>query len=260
MSERTPADTPPSSQQLSAVRTPAEAATGDAIARLLVEEAVITEAQLVYAKRIKAKLVSDRALVEILRELKQLDNRQLNTVLKQQRLNIRIGDLLVELGYIRQGDLEAALAIQRENRGQKLGDILVEYGFIDEHRLMEILATKLGYPFVEPAFAEIDRGLLAEVPPKVLTQHAFIPVSREKDRVVVAFADPLDLEDHEAADRIFGRRIVPAIATRQAIREVIEAPSACRSRRPTTRRSSASSTASSMMRCSRGSVTFTSNR
>ncbi len=195
---------------------------GDAIARLLVEQGLITEAQLVYAKRVKTKLISDRSLIEIFKELRLLTNQQLNQVLKQQRLSIRIGDLLVELGHIRQSELDAALAIQTENKKQKIGDILVEYGFIDEHRLMEILASKLGYPFVEPVFADIDRELLAQVPIKMFALHSFVPVSSADDRVIVAFADPLDLEDYEAADRIFGRKILPAIGPRQAIREVIE--------------------------------------
>lgn len=194
----------------------------DTIARLLVTEGLISEEQLIYAKRIKVKLVSERSLVEILKELRLLTNQQLNEVLKRQQLSIRLGDLLVELGHIAQSELDAALAIQMENRTQKLGDILVEYGFIDEHRLMEILATKLGYPFVEPVFAEIDRELLAQVPTKMYTQHAFVPIARKDDRVIVAFADPLDLEDHEAVDRVFGRLISPAIGTRQAIREVVD--------------------------------------
>jgi len=151
-----------------------------------------------------------------------LTNQPLNHVLKQQRLSIRIGDLLVELGQIRQSELDAALAIQAENKKQKIGDILVEYGFIDEHRLMEILASKLGYPFVEPVFADIDRELLAQVPIKMFAQHTFVPVARSDNRVIIAFADPLDLEDYEAADRIFGRQILPAIGPRQAIREAIE--------------------------------------
>ncbi len=200
----------------------AAAGEGDAIARLLVEQQLISKDQLSHAKRIKAKLVSDRSLVEIFKELRLLTNQQLNQVLKQKRLNIKLGDLLVELGHIRQGELDAALAIQAENRKQKLGDILVEYGFIDEHRLMEILASKLGYPFVEPVFADIDRTLLAQVPAKMYAHHSFVPVCREDGLVVIAFADPLDLEDHEAVDRIFGRNILPAIGTRQAIREVIE--------------------------------------
>jgi type IV pilus assembly protein PilB len=210
------------SENLPEVAVPPELQSGDTIARLLVSEGLISSEQMVYAKRIKAKLVTDRSLVEILRELRQLTNQQLNEVLKQQKLNIRIGDLLVELGYIKQGELDAALAIQVENRHHKLGDILVEYGFIDEHRLMEILATKLGYPFVEPVYANIDRDLLAEVPSKMYAQHAFVPIERKEDRVIVAFADPLDLEDHAAVDRVFGHQIVPAIGTRQAIREVVD--------------------------------------
>jgi len=209
-------------QKLPVVKPSVNSAGGEAVARLLVERSLVTETQLRYAKRVKTKLVSDRSLIEIFQELHLLTGRQLNQVLKEPRLNIRIGALLVELGHIRQSELDAALSIQQEDKSQKLGGVLVEYGFIDEHRLMEILATKLGYPFVEPVFADIDRDLLALVPARVFSRHSFIPVARENDHIVIAFADPLDLEDHEAADRVFGRKIVPAIGTRQAIREVIE--------------------------------------
>ncbi|MGK2944798.1 MAG: GspE/PulE family protein [Desulfuromonadales bacterium] len=195
---------------------------GEGIARLLIEQGLITEEQLTYTKRVKTKLISERSLVEIFKELHLLTNQQLSQVLKQHRLDLRIGDLLIELGHIREGDLDAALAIQAENKKQKIGEILVEYGFIDEHRLMEILASKLGYPFIEPVFADIGRDLLAQVSAKVLSQHAFVPVARSDDRVIVAFADPLDLEDREAADRVFGRKIVAAISPRQGIRAVIE--------------------------------------
>ncbi len=194
----------------------------DTIATLLVEQGLITADQLIYANRVKAKLVSERSLVEVFKELQMVTKQQLNQVLKQKRLNIRIGDLLVEMGQIRKSELDAALAIQTENKQQKIGDILVEYGFIDEHRLMEILATKLGYPFVEPVLAEIDRDLLAEVPVKMLARHSFLPIVREDGRVIIAFADPLDLEDHEAANRVFGRQLITAIGPRQAIREAIK--------------------------------------
>lgn len=196
--------------------------SGDTLALLLVANGMLTEEQVAYAKRIKSKLVSERSLIEIFKELRLLTDQQLNQLLNQQRLDIRIGELLVELGYIRPGELESALAIQAENPHQKIGDILVQYGFIEEHRLMEILASKLGYPFVEPVFANIDRDLLTQVPIKVFAQHAFVPVAKNDGKIVVAFADPLDLEDHAAADRVFGHKILPAIGTRQAIREVIE--------------------------------------
>lgn len=209
-------------QKLPVVKPSVNSTSGDAVARLLVKQGLVTETQLCYAKCVKTKLVSDQSLIEIFQELHLLTKRQLNQVLKEQRLNIRIGELLVELGHIRQRELDAALSIQQEDKSRKLGAVLVEYGFIDEHRLMELLATKLGYPFLEPVFTEIDRDLLAMVPAKVFSRHSFITVSKENGHIVIAFADPLDLEDHEAVDRVFGRKIIPAIGTRQTIREVIE--------------------------------------
>lgn len=209
-------------QKMPIARTPRSSSGGDAVARLLVEQGLITETQLNYARRVKTKLVSDRSLIEILQELSLLTNRQLKQVLNKQRLEIRIGDFLVELGHIRQNQLDAALSVQRESKTRKLGGVLVEYGFIEEQNLMEVLANQLGFPFVAPVFADIDRDLLARVPAKTLSRHSFVPVTRKQDHILIAFADPLDLQDIEAADRVFGRKILPAIGTRQAIREVIE--------------------------------------
>ncbi|MDT8441165.1 MAG: ATPase, T2SS/T4P/T4SS family [Desulfuromonadales bacterium] len=195
---------------------------GDTIARALVEQGLISADDLVYAKRVQAKLVSNRSLIEVLKALKRLDNSQLNQVLKRQKFDIRMGDLLVELGKIRQEDLDAALAMQREGqKNRKVGDILVEQGFIDEIQLIEVLASKLGFPFVLPELNKIDRDLLGQVPAKMFSLHGFIPVASKNGRVLVAFADPLDYDDREAAERVFSRRLVPAIAPRQAIREAV---------------------------------------
>jgi len=192
----------------------------DTIARLLVRHNLLTENQFIYAKRVQEKLISKRSLIEVLKELELLSDEALVTVLKNQPVKIPLGELLVELGHLRSDDLEAALAIQKDSsHPKKLGDILVKYAFIEEHRLIEILASQLGFPFVIPEFSTIDRNLLQEVPLKVYAQHNFVPVAKEDGRILVAFADPLDLEDREAADHIFSRLVEPAIGPRQAIRE-----------------------------------------
>lgn len=202
---------------------PSPRADGDTIARLLVRRDVLDPRHLVYAKRVQAKLVSTRSLLDILKELRLLTPAQLAETLKEEPCDIRLGELLVELGRIRPGELDAALAIQQEiGERRKLGEILVEYGFIDEPPLIEILAGQLGYPFVVPQLARVDRELLRQMPPKMFSRNGFLPLERQGARVLVAFADPLDMESREAAERIFGRVVIPAIAPRQTIREVIE--------------------------------------
>ena len=214
---------PPTVTDVVPPQSPSLQAGGDTVARLLARRGLISSEQLTYARRVQAKLVSARPLVEIFKELRLLSNADLDAALKEEPLGIRLGDLLVELGHIRPAELETALARQQESGvRRKLGDILVEHGFIDEPQLVEILASQLGFPFVVPQYQLIDLDLLRQMPPKLFSRNCFLPVEKQVGKIVVAFADPLDREDREVAERIFGRQLLPAIASRQALREAAE--------------------------------------
>ena len=214
---------PPTVTDVVPPQSPSLQAGRDTVARLLARRGLISLEQLTYARRVQAKLVSARPLVEIFKELRLLSNADLDAALKEEPLGIRLGDLLVELGHIRPAELETALARQQESGvRRKLGDILVEHGFIDEPQLVEILASQLGFPFVVPQYQLIDRDLLRQMPPKLFSRNCFLPVEKQVGKIVVAFADPLDREDREVAERIFGRQLLPAIASRQALREAAE--------------------------------------
>ena len=214
---------PPTVTDVVPPQSPSLQAGRDTVARLLARRGLISSEQLTYARRVQAKLVSARPLVEIFKELRLLSNADLDAALKEEPLGIRLGDLLVELGHIRPAELETALARQQESGvRRKLGDILVEHGFIDEPQLVEILASQLGFPFVVPQYQLIDRDLLRQMPPKLFSRNCFLPVEKQVGKIVVAFADPLDREDREVAERIFGRQLLPAIASRQALREAAE--------------------------------------
>jgi hypothetical protein len=170
-------------------------AGGDTVAKLLARRGLLSAEQLTYAKRVQAKLVSARPLIEIFKELRLLSNADLSTALKEDLPGIRLGDLLVELGHIRPAELETALIHAAGKRSRlKLGDILVDHGFIDEPQLVEILASQLGLPFVVPQYERINRDLLRQMPPKLFSRNSFLPVENQAGKVVVAFADPLDRE------------------------------------------------------------------
>ena len=55
--------------------------------------------------------------------------------------NIRLGDLLIELGYITPDQLTAALAYQKEHRDLRVGQALQELGYVNERQVLEALAT-----------------------------------------------------------------------------------------------------------------------
>ena len=197
--------------------------SGLEIATLLVKSGHLADSQLTYAQRVKAKLLTPRTLVGVLLELGFFSREQLRETLRNNIVSVKLGALLVELGYLRPSELQAALGIQRDGENCKmLGEILVEQRFIEEYTLAEVLAFQLGYPFIDLEAANIDRCLLAKVPQHWLAQHSFVPVKEEDGKVVVAIADPLNTEGRKTAEKLFGQGTTTfAICTMKAIRDAL---------------------------------------
>lgn len=196
--------------------------TGSALAQLFMQEGYLSESQLAYARKVQLKLATPATLLHVLQELQYVTPEQLRQTLRNHHISVRLGDLLVELGYLRASDLEAALELQHHSPAKKkLGEILIEEHFIEARRLAEVLAYQLGFPYIEPNFAELDQELLAQGHEKSYAEHLFIPVARQNSQPVIAFADPQDKKARETAESLFGKNLLPAIATKQAIQEAL---------------------------------------
>jgi len=190
---------------------------------LLLRANALTVDQLQYAERIQSKLDTPRPLLEILKDLRYVSHEQIKTLVRENQLPMNIGRLLVELGFIREPDLQLALNIQSEEQpDKKLGEILLERRIIDERKLIEALSLQMGYPLIEPDFAAIDRDLFTRVPARWYEKHNLIPVRREGGHILIAFVDPLDHDELEAARQVFGSNIRPAIARKGAIHRAVK--------------------------------------
>ncbi len=88
---------------------------------------------------------------------------------------------------------------------------------IDETSLVEILSLKMGFPYVEPEFVELDQDLFKLVPYKVFMQGKFIPIKKQDHKVLVAFSDPLHKPTIENARQIFKQEIEVAISKKDSI-------------------------------------------
>ena len=193
------------------------------IVNILIQDGFLTPQQVKYALRVHAKLEFPKPLLDVIKTLDYISDKQIRQAIRAHRVSMRIGNLLVELGYISQDDLERAFSIQKEEQsGKKLGEILIDHHLIEERTLIEALSLQMGFPFVEPEFAEIDRQLFLQAPLRWYEVHDIIPISRDGDNVLMAFADPLDQKEIDAAQQIFGPNVLPGIALKGAIRKAIE--------------------------------------
>lgn len=193
---------------------------GAEVAALLLASGILSEIQFRRIQRVLGK-VPGRTFLSVARELGFVTDEQARKALRDNRMAVGLGALLIELEYLTRAELEAALEIQQRSPvRRKLGEILTEQRFIDEQRLIEVLALQLGFPQVAPDYASIDRELMQKVNPNWCKQHLIVPL-RSGERPLIAMADPLDRPSRESAESVFGPLMEIGIASRREILDAI---------------------------------------
>jgi type IV pilus assembly protein PilB len=194
------------------------------LAALLLNQGIISEKQLNYTLRVRKKIATPQTMLDTLIELGYVDREQVKESLRSSQINIRLGDLLVELGYLTDSDLRQALGLQKESDGKKrLGEILVEGGFIEERRLLETLSYQLGYPVITIDFAKLNRTIANLIPQNICKEFCILPVEQDGEFVIVAFGDPLDQQALQTAERLLGKNFKPAITSKATVLEALSA-------------------------------------
>ena len=169
-------------------------AVSQEIAAILVQAGALSPPNLDYALRVRAKLANPRPLVLVLQDLGMVTPEVLRETLTRNRVKLRLGTLLLELGVIGESDLQAAVALQKESQGRKLGEILVENHFISEDELLKVLSAQLGIVYLDLDKLPVDRALVAPFKAGWCQRNQAFPF-RGKDGVLpLAVSDPLVCE------------------------------------------------------------------
>jgi type IV pilus assembly protein PilB len=105
----------------------------------------------------------------------------------------RLGNILVERGYISVEQLHAALEEQRKGTGKLLGEILTEKGFCSDDQVIECLATVYGVPYakLEPRLA--DPKALDVLPREYIEKNLVFPLFKIRHTLTVAVCEPTNL-------------------------------------------------------------------
>ena len=134
--------------------------------------------------------------------------------------NVPIGQILHENGYITKQHLEDALVKQKDT-GKKLGDMLLELGYVSETQLAQALSQRLKVPFIDLTTTKIESEAVKKIPEAVAKKNTVIAFKINNGRLYVATNDPVNfivLEDIKVST---GMDTVPVLATTSAINKAI---------------------------------------
>lgn len=133
----------------------------------------------------------------------------------------RIGEILMQRRVITPDQLNAALVAQSLT-GQKIGQVLIQSGYINEEQLLRALAThhQVSAWFLDREMPQ--SSAVEKLPISFCEQHLVLPVEARGDLLLVAMADPEDLDTIEKIRKLTGLRIEPVVADEHRLERMIE--------------------------------------
>lgn len=127
----------------------------------------------------------------------------------------RLGEILIEAGMVDEYQVNAALTEQKR-WGGKLGEHLVRLGYVTEDIILDILRNHLQMPTVDLLKVKIEPDVLKLVPKELVYKHQALPVGvkniKGKDHLVIAMADPSNLDMLDELQFSTSFKILPALA------------------------------------------------
>ena len=105
----------------------------------------------------------------------------------------RLGQILVDLGYLTEDQLWDILEAQKQSQGEIIGQVAIRMGFVNEGQVTEALAEQWGMPVVNLAETTIPAKALELVPQTMADVYKIVPISLKDNVLTVAMADPQNL-------------------------------------------------------------------
>ncbi len=135
--------------------------------------------------------------------------------------NRRLGQLLVEKGLITPEQLRVALDRQKVTP-RNIGQILIDQGLVAPAVIARVAAEQLDLPYVELDKIDIDPTVIALYPRVFALKNLCLPVKIKDGRLLVAMAEPLNLQSVEDLHYFSKCEIERGVAPTDAILRAIE--------------------------------------
>ena len=132
-----------------------------------------------------------------------------------------LGERLIEAGLISADQLDLGLREQKRT-GERIGEILVNLGFVAQEQISAVLASQAGVAFVPLDNYLIEPAALQTIPEAMARRHKMIPILLEPPRLTVALANVFDVLAIDEVQRVTGYVVDAVSSTESGILAAID--------------------------------------
>ena len=113
------------------------------------------------------------------------------TTIEDNRSQWRLGEILIQNGWITWNQLEEGLSLQK-NCGGFLGEILIDRGYIQRENVLKALALQFGIPYVRLSELSVQEAAIQCLPKRMAYEYQIMPLAKKGATLLIAVSDPID--------------------------------------------------------------------
>jgi type IV pilus assembly protein PilB len=130
--------------------------------------------------------------------------------------------MLLDRGFIDQGQLDEVILRQKVERGSRLGRLLVDTGRVTEAQICEVIADQLGIPAADLAAVDVPPDVLERVPRELAQKYLSLPWFVEGRDLYLIMADPTNLAAADAIAFATGLKVKPVVAPESEVAAAVD--------------------------------------
>lgn len=134
----------------------------------------------------------------------------------------RIGQILVDLGFLSEDRLQTLLEEQQQRPGEMFGQIAMSMGFISDDQLAQGLAEQMGMQVVSLSDAVIPPEVLTKITEPMAQLYRIIPLSFEENTLTIAMCDPQKLSIIDELRSFLGHEIKAMVCTEKEMLKALD--------------------------------------
>ncbi len=133
----------------------------------------------------------------------------------------RLGQILIDLGYLSEDQLWDVLEEQKRSPGEIIGQVAVRLQLVTQAQVTEALAEQWGMPIVNLAEATVMPKVLELVPMTMAELYKVMPFSIKDDVLTVAMADPQNVGALDDLRNFLGVEVRGAVSNMKDVEAAI---------------------------------------
>jgi type IV pilus assembly protein PilB len=133
----------------------------------------------------------------------------------------KLGQILVDLGYLSEDQLWDVLEEQKQSPGEVIGQVAIRMGLVTDEQVTEALAEQWGMPVVNLQETTIPPKVLEMVPQTMAEIYKIMPISLKETVLTVAMAEPQNLEALDDLRNFLGYEVRGAVSNMKDVETAI---------------------------------------